>query len=92
MLKSELAGWLAARYALPAQDADKIVNTVLDTIVASLGLGRRVELRGFGAFSVKTKPPRASHNPRTGAPILIDEKRHLYFRAGKEMRQRLNSS
>jgi integration host factor subunit beta len=90
MIKSELVQFLAGRYVLSVRDADKIVATVLDAILASLVLGRRVELRGFGSFSVKQRPSRVGRNPRDGAPVLIDEKRHPHFRASKEMRERLN--
>ena len=90
MIKSELVQLIAGRYVISVQDADKIVATVLDAILASLVLGRRVELRGFGSFSVKQRLSRVGRNPRNGAPVLIEEKRFPHFRASKEMRRRLN--
>jgi integration host factor subunit beta len=90
VIRSELIRGLAVRYGLPDADAEKIVAAVLDAIAASLVLGQRVELRGFGSFSVNKTPSRKGRNPRSGAPILINEKWHLHFRAGKELRGRLN--
>jgi integration host factor subunit beta len=89
MIRSELIERLSARHALTARDADKIVSAVLDAIASALIIGRRVELRGFGSFSVKLRPSRSGRNPRTGATVLIAEKRHAHFRASKEMRGRL---
>jgi integration host factor subunit beta len=63
---------------------------VLDEIAAALAKGDRVELRGFGAFSVKVRPARQGRNPRTGAPVRVEEKRVPFFRTGKELRERLN--
>jgi integration host factor subunit beta len=93
MLKSELVALLAARYEFPhRRDAERVVNTVLETIVKALALGRRVELRGFGSFSVKQRPPHMGRNPRNGVPVPVSEKRQPYFRGSKEMRERLNGS
>ena len=63
---------------------------ILDEIVAALARGDRVELRGFGAFSVKHRPARAGRNPRTGAHVPVDQKSVPFFKTGKEMRERLN--
>jgi integration host factor subunit beta len=91
MIKSELVALLATRYEFPnRRDAERVVDTVLDTIVASLVLGRRVELRGFGSSSVKQRPARMGRNPRSDTPVWIDEKRQPCFRGSKEMRGRLN--
>jgi integration host factor subunit beta len=69
---------------------ERIVSTVLDKITDALAAGHRVELRGFGAFSVKTRPSRLGRNPRTGEPVAVEEKRAPFFRTGKELRERLN--
>ena len=91
MLKSELVALLAARYDFPRQrDAERVVNTVLETIMEALALGRRVELRGFGSFSVKQRPPYMGRNPRNGTPVPVSEKRKPCFRGSKEMRERVN--
>ena len=66
------------------------VNAILGEIIAALARGDRVELRGFGAFSVKERPARTGRNPRTGAHVAVDEKHVPFFKTGKEMRERLN--
>jgi integration host factor subunit beta len=91
MIKSELVARLAERYPhLYHRDVERIVTTVLDEITKALAQGSRVELRGFGAFSVKTRPSRTGRNPRTGAAVSVNEKRAPFFRTGKELRERLN--
>jgi integration host factor subunit beta len=93
MIKSELVARLAQRYPhLYHRDVERIVSTVLDEIIKALSAGHRVELRGFGAFSVKVRPSRLGRNPRTGEPVTVDEKRAPFFRTGKELRERLNGS
>ena len=93
MIKSELVARLAERYPhLYHRDVERIVTTVLDQIAKALAAGDRVELRGFGAFSVKVRPARQGRNPRTGAPVSVEEKRVPFFRTGKELRERLNDS
>jgi len=92
MIKSELVTRLAERYPhLYHRDVERIVSTVLDEIAAALAGGDRVELRGFGAFSVKVRPARQGRNPRTGESVSVGEKRVPFFRTGKELRERLNN-
>lgn len=91
MIKSELVQIVAARNPhLYHRDVENIVNAVLDEITDALAAGNRVELRGFGAFSVKNRPSRSGRNPRTGETVEVDAKRVPYFKPGKEMRSRLN--
>ena len=91
MIKSELVLRLAQRYPhLFHRDVERIVSTVLDEVAASLAAGKRVELRGFGVFSVKVRSSRTGRNPRTGQPVSVGEKRAPFFRTGKELRERLN--
>jgi integration host factor subunit beta len=90
MIRSELAERLAVQYQLGIKDADRALGVVLTMISKALGEGRRVELRGFGSFSVKHRPERIGRNPRSGEPVTVPEKRQPYFRCGKEMRERLN--
>lgn len=93
MIKSELVARLTARYPhLYHRDVERIVSTVLDQVTKALAEGHRVELRGFGAFSVKVRPARMGRNPRTGEPVSVDEKRAPFFRTGKELRERLNGN
>jgi integration host factor subunit beta len=72
------------------RDVENIVNTIVDEITAALAEGNRVELRGFGAFSVKNRPARIGRNPRTGTTVHVEEKVVPFFKSGKEMRERLN--
>ncbi|WP_375458163.1 integration host factor subunit beta [uncultured Enterovirga sp.] len=91
MIKSELVTRIAARNPhLYQRDVENVVNSILDTISDALGRGDRVELRGFGAFSVKTRDARAGRNPRTGETVSVSEKVIPVFKTGKEMRKRLN--
>jgi len=93
MIKSELVLKIAEQNPhLYQRDVEKIVNAILDTIGDALARGDRVELRGFGAFSVKKRDARTGRNPRTGASVSISEKVVPVFKTGKEMRQRLNAS
>lgn len=93
MIKSELVLKIAEQNPhLYQRDVEKIVNAILDTIADALARGDRVELRGFGAFSVKKRDARTGRNPRTGESVSISEKVVPVFKTGKEMRQRLNAS
>ncbi|MGU3492691.1 integration host factor subunit beta [Xanthobacteraceae bacterium A53D] len=91
MIKSELVQKIAeANPHLYQRDVENIVNAILDQIVDALAKGDRVELRGFGAFSVKHREARTGRNPRTGKQVDVTEKSVPYFKTGKEMRERLN--
>ena len=93
MTKSDLIQRLAELNPhLVHRDVEKIVNTVFDEIALALAAGNRVELRGFGAFSVKERNARTGRNPRTGDPVEVVAKRVPYFKTGKELRERLNQS
>lgn len=92
MIKSELVQRLAELNPhLYQRDVENIVNAVLDEITQSLADGRRVELRGFGAFSIKHRPARTGRNPRTGESVAVEEKWVPFFKTGKELRERLNA-
>lgn len=91
MIKSELVIRIAEQNPhLYQRDVENIVNAILDTITDALSRGDRVELRGFGAFSVKRRDARLGRNPRTGEAVAVDEKAIPVFKTGKDMRQRLN--
>lgn len=91
MIKSELVQIIANRNPhLFQRDVENIVNAVFDEITDSLADGNRVELRGFGAFSVKNRPAREGRNPRTGEKVSVEEKWVPFFKTGKELRERLN--
>jgi integration host factor subunit beta len=92
MIKSELIQRISQKNPhLYHRDVERIINTVFDKIIEALGNGDRVELRGFGAFSVKDRQSRDGRNPRTGESVHVEAKRVPFFKTGKELRERLNS-
>ena len=92
MTKSELIARLAeANPHLYHRDIERIVTTIFDEITAALADGDRVELRGFGAFSVKERGSRVGRNPRTGDSVDVPAKYIPYFKTGKQLRQILNT-
>ena len=91
MIKSELIAKLASENPhLTRADVERVVNTLLESITGSLERGGRVELRGFGAFSVRGRPARSGRNPRTGEAVEVQAKAVPFFKSGKELRERLN--
>jgi len=92
MTKSELIARLAERNPhLYQRDVERIVTTIFDEITQALSRGDRVELRGFGAFSVKHRDARTGRNPRTGESVHVTEKVVPYFKTGKQLRDMLNA-
>lgn len=91
MTKSELVAELASENPhLMSRDVELIVATIFDQITAALARGHRVELRGFGAFTVKRRDARTGRNPRTGEAVPVSEKAVPFFKAGKELRERVD--
>ncbi len=91
MIKSELIAKLAEENPhLYQRDVERIVSTIFESISEALASGDRVELRGFGAFSVKHRDGRVGRNPRTGESVDVPEKSVPFFKTGKELRERLN--
>ena len=92
MTRSQLILRLAERNPhLFHRDVERIVATVFDEVSAALARGERVELRGFGAVSVKSRGARVGRNPRTGETVQVSEKFIPYFKTGKQLREKLNS-
>ncbi len=92
MTKSELIARLAELNPhLYQRDVERIVTTIFDEIAAALARGDRVELRGFGAFSIKRRDARLGRNPRTGQSVDVSEKVVPFFKTGKLLRERLNT-
>lgn len=91
MTKSELIQKLADQNPhLYMRDVENIVDTIFDEITDALAAGNRVELRGFGAFSVKERDARMGRNPRTGESVFVEAKRLPFFKTGKVLREKLN--
>ena len=92
MIKSELIAKLASENPhLTQRDVERVVTTIFDRMTEALVGGGRVELRGFGAFSVRERPARAGRNPRTGESVAVEAKAVPFFKSGKELRERLNA-
>ena len=88
MTRSDLVEELAARFSqLTHRDAEFAVKTLLDAMGEALVRGHRIELRGFGSFSISRRPPRMGRNPRTGEQVLIPEKLVPHFKPGKALRE-----
>lgn len=93
MIRSELIQKIANENPhLYHRDVEHIVNTIFEEIISAMEQGDRVELRGFGAFSVKRREARIGRNPRTGESVAVQEKAVPFFKTGKLLRDRLNGS
>ena len=94
MTKSELIEQLAERMhaQLPEKDVELAVKTVLECMTQSLASGDRIEVRGFGSFSLHYRPPRVGRNPKTGEAVSLSGKYVPHFKPGKELRERVNVS
>ncbi|MTH33193.1 integration host factor subunit beta [Paracoccus limosus] len=91
MIRSELIQKISEENPhLFQRDVERIVNTVFEEIIHAMARGDRVELRGFGAFSVKKRDARQGRNPRTGESVSVDQKHVPFFKTGKLLRERLN--
>lgn len=92
MTKSELIQRIAELNPhLYHRDVERIVTTIFEEVTEALARGDRVELRGFGAFSIKRRDARVGRNPRTGESVQVSEKYIPFFKTGKQLRERLNS-
>lgn len=91
MTKSELIGRLVSRYPqLVFKDVEVAVNAIFEAMTESLVNGERIEIRGFGSFGVNYRPPRTGRNPKSGELVPVPEKYVPHFKAGKELRQRVD--
>ena len=91
MTKSELISRLAERHPhLVATDAELAVKAIIDAMVDCLVTGKRIEIRGFGSFSLNYRPPRLGRNPKTGEKVQVAGKHVPHFKAGKELRDRVD--
>lgn len=92
MIKSKLIARLAGHYSqLTAKDAEVAANAILGAMFTSLVQGRRIEIRGFGSFEIHHRPARTGRNPKTGEKVPVPEKCVPHFKAGRELRKRVDS-
>lgn len=93
MTKSEMIERLARKQSqLPYKDVELAVKTILEHMAQALSSGERIEIRGFGSFSLHYRPPRTGRNPKTGEPVTLDAKYVPHFKPGKELRERVNDT
>ena len=93
MIRSELVQKIAEENPhLTQRHVERVLNTIFDEIMNALAKGDRVELRGFGAFSVKSRDARIGRNPRTGESVKVENKKVPFFKTGKLLRDRLNGN
>jgi len=91
--RSELAARLAQTVSdVPVPQVEEAVRILTNTLAESLAAGERIEVRGFGGFSLRTHPPRLARNPKTGEPVEIGPRRTPHFKPGKELRDRINQN
>jgi integration host factor subunit beta len=91
MIRSDLIARLAELHPqLQTKDAELAVKVIIDALCSMLSNGGRIEIRGFGSFGLNYKPPRKGRNPKTGAKVQVPAKHVPHFKAGKEMRERVN--
>ncbi|WP_419419866.1 integration host factor subunit beta [Legionella sp. D16C41] len=93
MIKSELIASLASKMThLPEKQVTDSINRILELMSDALVKGQRIEIRGFGSFSLHYRPPRNAHNPKTGEKVVTEAKYSPHFKPGKELRERVDAS
>jgi integration host factor subunit beta len=93
MTRSDLVARLAERFSqLTQRDTEFAVKTMLDAMTDALARGHRIEIRGFGSFSLHFRPPRLGRNPKTGEAVALAGKHVPHFKPGKELRERVNEA
>ncbi len=93
LIKSQLIAEISKELShLPEKDIALAVNTLIEYMSANLSQGGRIEIRGFGSFSLHFRPPRKAHNPKTGEKLVTSPKYVVHFKPGKELRERVNAS
>ena len=93
MIKSQIIAEIAKKMThIPERDIADTVNFIVELMSESLADGQRIEIRGFGSFSLHHRPPRNAHNPKTGEKVVTAAKYTPHFKAGKELRERINAN
>lgn len=91
MTKADLVEEVAKAVEVPKKDAERIVKTVFDSVTNALHRGEKIELRGFGSFRLRERKARIGRNPKTGETVNVPSKKVPYFKAGKELKELINS-
>lgn len=91
MTKADLVEEVAKTVEVPKKDAEKIVKTVFESVTNALHRGEKIELRGFGSFRLRERKSRIGRNPKTGETVNVPSKKVPYFKAGKELKELINS-
>ena len=91
MTKADLVEEVAKAVEVPKKDAERIVKTVFDSVTQALHRGEKIELRGFGSFRLRERKARIGRNPKTGETVEVPSKKVPYFKAGKELKELINS-
>jgi integration host factor subunit beta len=91
MTKADLVEEVAKAVEVPKKDAERIVKTVFDSVTSALHRGEKIELRGFGSFRLRERKARIGRNPKTGETVEVPSKKVPYFKAGKELKELINS-
>ena len=91
MIKQDIIHQVIERTGLQRNKAEAAVDTVFETLKRALAEGQRIELRGFGSFELNHRPPRTGRNPKSGQTVQVPEKYRPHFKAGRELRERVNS-
>ncbi len=92
MTKSDLINLVATKKGLTLNEADMVVDTIFDSMADTLVAGNRIEIRGFGSFEVKEYEGYTGRNPKTGELVVVNPKKQPFFKAGKDMKERVNGS
>lgn len=93
LIKSQLIAEISKELShLPEKDIATAVNSIIEQMSSILSNGGRIEIRGFGSFSLHYRPPRKAHNPKTGEKLVTEPKYAVHFKPGKELREQVNSS
>ncbi|MBF0127555.1 MAG: integration host factor subunit beta [Magnetococcales bacterium] len=90
MIRSQLIAQIAQQLKLSRDDAESAIDAIFDSMAGSLAVGRRIELRGFGSFGLKERQARTGRNPKTGVSVQVEAKRVMFFKAGKQLRERVD--
>lgn len=91
MTKSQLIEMIASRIDVPRKRAEDVVNAVFDAMKGALNEDERIEIRGFGSFTIREYKAKKGRNPRTGETVQVDRKKSVHFKPGKELRERVDS-